>query len=186
MADYHRYLFSCAFSCADAERAADQWGANCGPGALAAIFNMTLDQVRPHLGDFDQKRYTNPTMMYAALRALGVAFDLKHSKSFPCFGLARIQWEGPWTAPGVPARVAYGKTHWVASRYCERRKGTAIFDINAMSAGGWISSQLWQASVVPWILEHCVPKATGRWHVTHSIEIGPSGRELANRGAANG
>lgn len=48
------------FTIDDATRAYDVWGANCGPGALAAALDKTLDDVRPHLVNFDRKRYTNP------------------------------------------------------------------------------------------------------------------------------
>lgn len=52
---------------AEADRAYDAWGCNCGPGAIAAIMNMRLDAIRPLLGDFERKRYTNPTLMWEIL-----------------------------------------------------------------------------------------------------------------------
>lgn len=161
----------------DAERAHEVWGCNCGPGALAAIMGLTLDQVRPHMGDFERKRYTNPTLMFESLdragakwkcRALGRGID---QLSFPTFGLARIQWEGPWTKPGVPIRARYRHTHWVASQ-----RGTdgslGIFDINCVANGsGWTPSEAWRDVLVPWLLEECVPRADGKWHITHAVEI---------------
>jgi hypothetical protein len=57
------------FTEADANRAHDEWGANCGPGAIAAILALTLDELRPYMGDFESKRYTNPTLMWATVRA---------------------------------------------------------------------------------------------------------------------
>ena len=102
------------FSVDDAQLAADAWAANCGPGAVAAICGMTLDELRPFLGDFERKRYTNPTLMWHILDRLGVtwqaarmgtlAWDLRDTL-WPRYGLARVQWEGPWTAPGVPIRA---------------------------------------------------------------------------------
>jgi hypothetical protein len=56
--------FAVSFTEADAHRAYDEWGANCGPGALAAIAGLTLDKVRALMGDFETKGYTNPTLMY--------------------------------------------------------------------------------------------------------------------------
>ena len=47
------------FTLEDAERAGDEWGLNCGPAAIAAMNGLTLEELRPHLGDFEQKRYTN-------------------------------------------------------------------------------------------------------------------------------
>jgi hypothetical protein len=28
---------------------------------------------------------------------------------------------------------------------------------------------------VPWLLEQCVPRANGKWHITNAIEIAPPG-----------
>jgi len=78
------------FSAADAERAADEWGMNCGPGAIAAIFGLTLDQVRPFMGDFERKRYTNPTLMFDTLHRLykaGICRGWrKEVKAWPTYG----------------------------------------------------------------------------------------------------
>lgn len=160
------------FSAEDAERANDAWGCNCGPGAIAAVLDLTLDELRPMLYDFEQKHYTNPTLMWDILNAAGVNWRLvKPAAQWPRYGLARIQWEGAWTTPGVPPRVAYRHTHWVAAQWSEPRQEFAIFDINAMNSGGWIAEQYWAGALVPWILENCVPRANGRWHLTHVVEI---------------
>jgi hypothetical protein len=167
------------FTLQDVERAAEEWGANCGPGALAAICGLTLDEVRPHMGGFERTRYTNPTLMLGALRSLYIAGAIKAWRqttfndfdvTWPLCGLARIQWEGPWTAPGVPIRVRYRKTHWVAAACAGGAVG--IFDINCINNGsGWVALKDWRETVVPFILETCVPKANGKWHITHSIEV---------------
>lgn len=162
------------FSQADAGRAYVEWGANCGPGAIAAVCGLTLDELRPHMGDFEKKLYTNPTLMLDTLsrlrRASIIAGWRKVEHEWPVYGLVRIQWEGPWTRPGVPIRVRYRHTHWVASGHHESDVG--VFDINCMNNGsGWVKFRDWRDTVVPYILETCVPKADGRWHVTHTIEI---------------
>ncbi len=36
-----------------------------------------------------------------------------------------------------------------------------IFDVNAMSVGGWIRLSTWQNDLVPWFLKHCEPTANG-------------------------
>lgn len=178
------------FSLDDVERAADEWGCNCGPTAVAAVLGMTLDEIRPHLGDFEQKRYTNPTLMWEILRkikaeilkikALDVNVQMQGRRGYepwPSFGLARVQWEGPWTAPGVPMRVRYRHTHWVGvSRGPEDWtvpgwEGPYIFDVNCMCAGGWIPLCEWVDSAVPWLLGECEPKANGKWHLTHVVEV---------------
>lgn len=158
------------FTAEDAARAHDQWGANCGPGALAAVMKLTLDQVRPYLPDFDRKRYTNPLMMYAALRSLRAQWSKRDG--WPTNGLVRVQWEGAWTAPGVPMRARYRHTHWIGSR----RVGVAgeehwIFDINCMRVGGWVRRDEWHSQVVPWLLPQIEPKAKGSYHITHYIEV---------------
>lgn len=157
-----------------AERAYEEWGCNCGPGAIAAVCGLTLDQVRPHMGDFERKRYTNPTLMWAALQSLGARFSYRGGnlgRRWPRYGLARIQWEGPWTKPGVPARAAYGRTHWVGVD-ARARDDIGIFDINAVANGsGWCALDEWTDVVAPWILRECVPRADGGWHITHAVEI---------------
>src|SRR5436305_1207827 len=115
------------FTQQDAELAYGTWGANCGPGAIAAIAGLTLEELRPSMGDFEAKRYTNPTLMWQVLNNLGLRWKRNSPKlqealvatilDFPEYGLARVQWEGPWTNPGVPPQVAYRHTHWVAASH---------------------------------------------------------------------
>lgn len=157
------------FSLHDAVRASEAWGANCGPGALAAILSMTLDEVRPHMGDFERKRYTNPTLMFESLDRAGAKWR-SIGTTWPCYGLARIQWEGPWTAPGVPIRARYRHTHWVGAATIRNEVG--IFDINCINNGtGWVRIKEWETIVVPWIIMEAVPRANGKWHITHAIEV---------------
>lgn len=157
------------FTVEDANHAYETWGANCGPGAIAAIMGLTLQELRPHLGDFERKHYTNPTMMWQILRSLGARwYLLKPPGDWPLNGLVRVQWEGPWTAPGVPMRARYKHTHWVAAR--TRPHGVGVFDINAMNSGGWIGLQDWSRVIVPWILKD-MPRSSGGWHMTHVVEI---------------
>jgi hypothetical protein len=155
------------FSVEEAQRAADTWGANCGPGALAAALDLTLDDVRPHLRDFERKRYTNPLMMYGALKSLCIPYY--RINDWPTNGLVRVQWEGPWTAPGVPVRVAYRHTHWIGSRYDDA--GVWIFDINCICVGGWVKLTEWRHQVVPWLLRELEPKANGKWQPTHYLKL---------------
>lgn len=166
------------FTEADAEQAWKEWGCNCGPAALAAVLGITLEQARGLLRSFDSRRYVNPTMMRTALnyywpqRPLEFGWHVltgDRPQIWPMYGLARIQWHGPWMNPGVPARVAYGKTHWVAA--CRGvDNDTGIFDVNAMNTGGWISLADWRDIMVPWILKE-VPRADGKWSITHVAEI---------------
>jgi len=159
------------FTLEDAQRASLEWGANCGPGAVAAVMGMTLDEVRPHLGDFETKRYTNPTLMRETLDRIGRKYSyLKPPLTWPQYGLARIQWHGPWMLPGVPIGARYRKTHWVGA-WSTAKRGIGIFDINAMASGGWIALEDWGNSLVPWLLAEAVPRADGQWSITHAIEV---------------
>lgn len=159
------------FALADADRAADEWGANCGPGAIAAIMGMTLDEVRPFMfaAGFAEKHYTNPSMMIAVLRAIDRPWYKMAAPTWPTYGLVRIQWEGPWTEPGANPKWRYRYTHWVGAG---RRNGEiGVFDINCMNNGtGWCSLDNWRDIVVPRLTEQ-YPRATGAWHMTHAIEV---------------
>lgn len=150
-----------------AEAAYEGWGANCGPGALAGATAMSLDEVRHHLEGFDDKRYTNPSMMYAALRSMGIRWT--PASDWPDLGLVRVQWEGPWTKPGVPIKARYRHTHWVASQRTDLEHW--VFDINAVCVGGWIPYTEWAEQLVPWLIRECVPRADGRWHTTHRLRL---------------
>lgn len=164
------------FTEADVDRAHDEWGFNCGPGALCAVLGKTPEEIRPHLGDFESKGYTNPTLMFKALRSLagdrwtaqGNAGCGPGMYTWPSFGLARIQWGGPWTKEGVPMGARYRQTHWVAS--CVGRGSIGIFDVNCLNSGGWIGLEDWKTAIVPELLTG-YPRADGTWWVTHSIEV---------------
>ncbi|MFC3675006.1 hypothetical protein [Ferrovibrio xuzhouensis] len=166
------------FNLADADRAHDEWGANCGPGALAAIMGMTLDEVRPHLVGFDDKHYTNPTMMFGALKSICPGrYATKKLRTagrapwdWPRYGLCRVQWEGPWTQPGVPMRARYRYTHWIGS-CAANNENIGVFDINCMNNGsGWCSLKNWSDVIAPHLIAQ-YPRASGIWHLTHAIEI---------------
>lgn len=165
---------------ADVDRANESWPCNCGPGALCAALGMTPDELRPHLLDFEDKGYTNPTLMLAILKGLKVAHRIIYRSDtlnpealWPKFGLVRIQWAGPWTKAGVQMRVRYRKTHWIAVRDCvdgEPIGQRMVFDINAVNEG-WLTMYVWRTQLVPWLLPLAVPNASGVWWPTHCIEV---------------
>lgn len=160
------------FTLVDLEAANDAWGCNCGPGALAAICGLTLDDVRPHLGE-RWPGYTNPTTMTAALQSLwraGRVIAIRNLRlvpdrivgerykvpaaahvavEWPRWGLCRIQWEGPWTQAGVPMRARYRFTHWIGAA-ADPARGVGVFDINVLANGsGWCSLEDWSTHVAP-------------------------------------
>lgn len=163
------------FTSSNAQAAAEEWGFNCGPAAVAAICGLSIDELRPHLGDFESKRYTNPTLMWAILKRLdrpySVQWNTPGGEVWPSWGIARVQWEGPWTAPGVPIAASYRHTHWVGVKG-SNRSDIGIWDVNCLTNGtGWVSLEEWTSTLVPWLLKECHPRADGRWHLTHSVEV---------------
>lgn len=165
-----RLPLALAYTPEEAEAAAEAWGFNCGPASICALLGMTPAELRPHLLDFELKRYTNPTLMIMVLQDLGVLRRRRMDALWPDYGVVRLQWAGPWTREGVPMRARYRHTHWVAScvRYGNRPDG--VFDVNV---GHWTPFENWRADLVPWLLKECEPKATGEWWVTHSLEAEP-------------
>lgn len=149
----------------DVQAAHDEWGANCGPTALAFALQIPLDDVRDAIPGFDDKRYTSPTMMRQALEHLGRPFQVirpaDRSTMFQWSpSLVRVQWTGPWTAPNANPRWAYRHTHWIAT-YMVERQAAMLFDCN----GGIRGFQSWQDEIVPLLTNY--DRADGGWHPTH-------------------
>jgi hypothetical protein len=68
-------------------------------------------------------------------------------------------------------KARYRYTHWVAG-WDAGEKGYGVFDCNALGNGtGWGRREDWEREIVPWILREAVPRANGRWHVTHGIVV---------------
>jgi hypothetical protein len=166
------------FTFEEANAAYETWGFNCGPAAVAAICGLSINELRPHLGDFETKHYTNPTLMRTILLNLvgrGVFFTWhdgnREQLSWPSYGLARVQWEGPWTEPGVPMAARYRHTHWVGVNG-HNHSDIGIWDVNCLNNGtGWVSFRDWHTIIVPHIVKCCHPRASGKWHLSHSVEI---------------
>jgi hypothetical protein len=180
-----------------AQQAGDEWGFNCGPGALCAVLGKTPSEIRAYMGDFEKKGYTNPTLMASILRNLNAPIKVmfqgkadskpdnpRDLKLYPRFGLVRVQWGGPWTKPGVPIAARYRHTHWVACRFPREfgpgKDGVSwgrtplvpeIFDINAIIVGGWLPWSEWADELMPWLQKQAVPKGDGTWWPTHSWEL---------------
>jgi hypothetical protein len=97
--------------------------------------------------------------MEAALWHLVRPFKLTKGLRTPdlCEGINRIQWEGPWLNPGVPARVAYMHTHWVAH------------------FGGWVlCTACMPAEWIPvgdWRYAHLKIEPVSPFHVTHHYAL---------------
>lgn len=164
------------FTISDLERANDAWRCSCGPAALAAVCDLTLDEVRPMFGS-DFPGFTNPTRMFAALRSAGVRHgELRRASAteqlWPGRGICRIQWLGPWMAPNVPVAARYRRTHWIGAQRVQH--SVDIWDANLVGSelhsDGWCPLEWWSATLVP-LLTAEIKRATGGWHITHSIEV---------------
>ncbi len=102
----------------DSIEANKAWKATCGPHSIAAACGITLERVRAtmSLAGINYRGWMSPTQVGNTLRALGRSYKLTSGQKTTnlCNGINRIQWEGKWLNPGVPARVAYFHTHLVA------------------------------------------------------------------------
>ena len=155
----------------DMDAAYDEWGANCGPHALAAALWLTLDVARATMPGFEFRRFTNPTMMEDALRRAGVKFTAKKGlyTSSLCEGINRIQWSGPWLKTGVPFGAAYKMTHWIAAA------GGLVY-CTATDGFGWKPEPDWRDAVAA----ECrtFPRCDG-WHITHHYAFEVLAKEVA-------
>ena len=154
------------FTQEDADRAYDEWGVNCGPSALAAIMGMTLNEVRPHMRNFERKHYTNPNLMNAALRSIrrpwrNIGANARATALRAFNGKARGRALASRCAPAIA----------IPTGSASIKPTTGIFDINCMNNGtGWCSLDDWVLVIVPHLTAQ-YPRATGSWHITHRIEI---------------
>lgn len=152
--------------------AAEAWGCNCGPSALAFALQKPLEAVRYAILGFEKKGYTSPTMMKAGLEELqapyvGVAKPNRDAMFADRPALVRIQFTGPWTNPGANPKWAYWHTHWVCC-WCEG--GTPlVFDCN----GGILGVSQWENDIIP-LLTAVDKKCDGKWYPTHIWRLGAS------------
>lgn len=158
------------FSQEDSKRAFDEWGANCGPNALAFVLASSLDDVRPLIPGFEEKRYTSPSMMAAALNSIGadvykVQRPSKDDMFFDTPALVRIQWCGPWTKTGSNPKWAYRQTHWIVAWNTDANHPFGepmIFDCNC----GIVHAGYWETETMPRLIQQ-YPRASGEWLPTH-------------------
>lgn len=152
------------FTEAEQIAAYQNWGANCGPNALAVVAGLSLEDVHRHLIGFDLKRYVNPTMMEGGLVSLELPWTRDRGlieRSGPTEGLARVQWMGKWLNPGVPKIVSYRHTHWIACFH------NHVF-CTASRYYGWIPIKDYQVYLDE---KFCPQNGYPGWHITHWYSI---------------
>lgn len=171
------YGFCIPFNEQDCHDAYSEWRCSCGPAALAAVLGKSLADIRPacELVNFPARGYMNVSMMREAIRHAGGLYrEICHAAdypfNYPCKGLVRIQFGGPWIQTDgqgrkKPARWAAQHTHWVAS-WIQGVGKHFIFDINS----GLTHYEQWALITVPRIAES-IKRCDGSWYLTHAWEV---------------
>ena len=103
----------------------------------------------------------SPTYVSRTLDQLGRKYALTTGlKTMDlCEGINRVQWEGKWLDPGVPARVAYFHTHLVA-HFSDRVLCTCCENTLWIDADDWRDFHL-----------NTEPKSP--FHITHHWKFSP-------------
>jgi hypothetical protein len=162
----------------DVEEAHKNFGANCGPCALAAILGVLVRRVRRVFPEFDRKPWVTPSTMWTAIRLAGHT-AIKRGSQWPTYGLAVIQWHGPWIEPGGPGRAAYRYTHWVAVAETVEY-GRMVYDVNVRrewdqgpesdQRGAWVPLTWWDEEIAPRIMAS-IPRASGDWSLRWTCDL---------------
>jgi hypothetical protein len=149
------------FTASDSAQAHKDWNATCGPHSLAAATGKTLEDVRTAMfsAAVNYRGWMSPTQVAKTLAQLGATESLTHHLKTQelCEGINRIQWEGKWLNPGVPARFAYFHTHWVA-----HFNGWVL--CTACEHAEWIPASTWR-----YFHTKCDPVSP--FHITHHYTL---------------
>ncbi|HEY1048182.1 MAG TPA: hypothetical protein VGE39_00450, partial [Prosthecobacter sp.] len=106
-----------------------------------------------------------PKMISETLKALGkcpMQFTENRRMDPPpanVVAILRIQWEGPWLKPGVPAKAAYTQTHYIAV------VGRGLVLDTAQDANVLTPWAEWERQTDRYAVTRC-KRSTG-WHFTH-------------------
>lgn len=164
------YARPLTFGVAEQQDAYDRFGANCGPGALAALLGVTPHEIVPLLGpEFQRLGGTTEVMIEEILTRSGLDWGRPAAPCWPDLGIVRIQWDGPWIGDPDPIEKLR-HSHWVLAS-TRGLPHVMIFDINAISAGGWLSLREWSDDLVPWLLDLAEPDAYGEWWISDTLAL---------------
>ena len=89
------------------------------------------------------------------------------------YGLAQVQFTGPWSQPEVHPKVSYLHTHWIGLATTPKY-GLLVYEINAggleHTRGQWVPMAFWESEVLPLLLtQH--PRADGGYHFRWTCEL---------------
>ena len=158
---------SLKFNASDQQRSFNLFGANCGPGAIAAICDLTPFEVLSHMLDFDRLRATTEIMLQDALTSIGVEWRRCAPPNLT-YGILRVQWNGPWMfSPDPYEKMRH--SHWIG--WASDKETNYVFDINAIGAGGWIPYVEWSDTLVPLLVQNHEPECDGLWHFCDAYEV---------------
>lgn len=141
----------------DFEEAHAQKGAMCGHGALAAALGVS---VMAAMAFFDQGGWVNVPMMKDAIQRSGHLWQRVDKPNEGSDGVILIQWEGPWTRPGVPPAAACKYRHWIATRQGK------VWDVNTQT---WDSQDEWKT-----VVRSIIPERSTGFSVWGALLITPS------------
>ena len=167
----------------DVDEQHDEWGANCGPTAIAALTNREVKDVRAliervangekskrcgcsgfwlghmhagHITDVLTELHRNPKRQ-----------DFKPDEwRWPKKGLAMVQIEGPWCRPPAKPTARFRYTHTVAVIDAGPPVGVLVYDGNVP---GWATEKWWRGKVMEWLVG--MEKRVMGWYVTTTLEV---------------
>jgi len=131
--------------------------ANCGPACLAAILSVQVCDVMCLFEHFPTRPFTSRRKMEEILHSLNIPFS--RTQNLPRFGLALIQFEGPWSQISGSEKWTSRYTHWVAVS-----NGT-IYEVNAER---WLTQAEWSIATERLLVHY--PRATG-WRIKEGLEV---------------
>ena len=133
----------------DVDAVFQEWGANCGPTALAAVLGCPVSEVRHLFPDFAKRKYANPSQIRQAVESAGRSCQVTpqhrngRDRLVPRNGLMFLQWSSD-DIDRKPIIVQYRSTHWVGVR------DQLLYDCNAADGqGAWLDKQDWKLELWP-------------------------------------
>ena len=142
----------------DIEMARINFGANCGPVSFAVATHQEVCPVMQHFRHFEHHRWTNLTQMRRAFRSVGLQTVLLRRR-LPDYGVALIQWLGPWTLRDFYSPWSLIYTHWIAVNHGE------VYD---HTVGSWHPLSYWESEIAPSILK--TKRLSTGWTVKYGLQ----------------